>query len=548
MNNNYSVNANYVLAQGIISVLEYFNVTDICIAPGSRSAPFALALSDNHKIKQHIHFDERALAFLALGLAKSRESLIAIITTSGSAVANLFPAIMEAYTTSIPLIIITADRPYELLDCGANQTCMQNHIFGEYALFSHIPAADEHIPFSFIENKLSNKIQQSLLLKKPLHLNVEIREPIYEAETLKCYKLSPKNTKLTLEHQNNLHPCEQAIAFDKIISNETTIFIAGDLSTKQADAIHNYAQAKNIFIIADIQSNLRGRTNVCGDYEFRFNDIKFMSTKCKYMVVFGGRFISKKILNLISNYEGDVIWVTENVQNLNATAKQAQHIQFPIIELLKFTNSKFCTSEKLQNLLPEPYINLNTTYLLNKNNFSELSIINALSKIQSKTLFIGNSLIARYCDLLLTDTTKEIFTNRGVSGIDGQIATAAGIAQNHSVCAIIGDTTALYDLSSISLLQKYKLLLIIINNNGGNIFSKFPIHDENKLNTFFINPHYCNFQNIAKMFSIEYANPSNLDEFNYEITKNRTNSLIVEVNFSPKEGLKLYEKLLLQQQ
>lgn len=119
----------------IISSLTHLGVTSFCIGSGSRSAPIAKALKENSVAQTFLHYDERSLGFFALGIAKASLQPTCIVTTSGSAVANLFPAVMEAYMDGVSLIILSCDRPFEDLDRGMNQTCKQEHFFGEYVSY-----------------------------------------------------------------------------------------------------------------------------------------------------------------------------------------------------------------------------------------------------------------------------------------------------------------------------------------------------------------------------------------------------------------------------
>jgi 2-succinyl-5-enolpyruvyl-6-hydroxy-3-cyclohexene-1-carboxylate synthase len=136
---------NLLWASLIIEELSRLGVEHVCMAPGSRSTPLTLACAANNKLTKHCHFDERGLGFMALGLAKASNTPVAIITTSGTAVANLYPAIIEASLTRVPLIILSADRPPELLDCGANQAIAQVGMFAQYAKQLSLPVPDLHL-------------------------------------------------------------------------------------------------------------------------------------------------------------------------------------------------------------------------------------------------------------------------------------------------------------------------------------------------------------------------------------------------------------------
>ena len=157
------------LAQGI---------TQFCISPGARSTPLVIALA-HLRAQTHIHFDERGLAFFGLGLAKKHRHPVAIITTSGSAVGNLMPALMEADNAHIPLILITADRPFELKGCGANQTTDQVKIFEPFVRYHiDLPASDTNISPRSMRQKVAHAIFSATQSGRgPVHINCRFREP-----------------------------------------------------------------------------------------------------------------------------------------------------------------------------------------------------------------------------------------------------------------------------------------------------------------------------------------------------------------------------------
>ena len=123
------INRNYFWASLFVEQITQMGVRHVCISPGSRNTSLTFAFASNKKLKKYIHIDERSSGFFALGIAKRTNQPVAIVTTSGTAVAELYPAIIEAYQQRIPLIICTADRPSYLRDCGANQTINQDNIY-----------------------------------------------------------------------------------------------------------------------------------------------------------------------------------------------------------------------------------------------------------------------------------------------------------------------------------------------------------------------------------------------------------------------------------
>ena len=160
----------------ILEELARLGVQHVCMAPGSRSTPLTLAAAQQTKLQRHLHFDERGLGFMALGLAKASRAPVAIITTSGTAVANLYPAIVEAWLTHVPLIVLSGDRPPELLGCGANQAIVQPGIFANYATQVNLPTPDTHIAPQALLTTVDEAVANQT---RPVHINCMYREPLY---------------------------------------------------------------------------------------------------------------------------------------------------------------------------------------------------------------------------------------------------------------------------------------------------------------------------------------------------------------------------------
>ena len=176
-------NLNTLWAELIVEELVRNGVDAFVISPGSRSAPLTVAAARNPKAKTVVHYDERGAAFFALGVAKALGSPCALICTSGTAVANYFPAIVEASMSYVPLIVLTADRPPELQNTGANQTIDQTHIYGEYVRhFAAMPCPDEQVPLEFVLTTVDHAVFAARRSPSgPVHINCAYREPLAPA-------------------------------------------------------------------------------------------------------------------------------------------------------------------------------------------------------------------------------------------------------------------------------------------------------------------------------------------------------------------------------
>lgn len=174
---------NHVWSSLLLEELFRLGVRDIALAPGSRSAPLTMAAAAHQGFRRHLHFDERGLGFMALGLAKGSNRPVAVIMTSGTAVANLWPAVAEAQLTGVPLIILSADRPHELIDNGANQAIDQQGIFGRYPVYQqNLPSPTPTIPAAFVLSSVDQALAKQALTPGVVHFNCMYPEPLYPGE------------------------------------------------------------------------------------------------------------------------------------------------------------------------------------------------------------------------------------------------------------------------------------------------------------------------------------------------------------------------------
>ena len=183
------MNHNTQISHAIIDILYKLNIKDICISPGARNSPIIQACS-NSKIKMHSILDERSSGFYALGISKKNKRPVALSCTSGTALGNLFPAIIEARMAEVPLIIITSDRPKEDINKGENQTIYQDNIYDQYAVdFENInPSTDSLNSVANKINKIYNaslgiRQNQKISEKGPTHINIHFDEPLLNSNS-----------------------------------------------------------------------------------------------------------------------------------------------------------------------------------------------------------------------------------------------------------------------------------------------------------------------------------------------------------------------------
>jgi len=526
---NYS-NVNQLWASLCVEELIRHGIQDFCIAPGSRSTPLTLAIARHPNATSHIHFDERGLGFLALGLAQASHKPVVIVTTSGSAVANLYPAVVEARQSGIPIVVISADRPAELLNCGANQAIDQHMIFANYPIFyAQIVQPSLEIKANYLLTTIDHGLHKQRLHPAPIHFNIAFSEPLYPSDAhidYQDYLMSLKrwpSSRSPFTHFVDSNTATIA-KYDDLCAKKVLIIIAKMSDQQQAQALTQFCQDNNLALFIDVQSSQCGAKHALSYYDLLLqnNEFKSLLQQADVIVQFGEQLLSKRLATFMNNFEGELQVVNPSDARIdpnhqldvrfNSSATQwiaAQQITPSEINNQWHTALRQCHDDLAQKVI-EPFIAAQP--------FSEMAVIKQLDRLIRKDapLFIGNSMPIRIADMLMVDNQATIFTNRGASGIDGLLATAIGVAKKSAKAStlLIGDTSFLYDLNSLALLKQLPnpFIIIVINNDGGAIFNLLPVPEEQKKN-FYQLPHGLNFKASCEQFAINYYNPNQLTDF-----------------------------------
>lgn len=472
---------NHSYARAIIELLIQAGVEHAFIAPGSRSAPLALASAQRLPYCQHI--DERGLAFFALGYSHCQGPAV-VICTSGTAVANLVPAAVEAYQQGRPLVLLTADRPQELIDVGANQAIHQPELLAaNINQRIHIEAPDTP---QAVQAALAT-IAQGLALTGPVHLNIALREPLYEDD----------------EHRYDLpavrRPAALASAPLRPISGPT-LLVAGQLTKAEAQALLACAERLNLPILADLTSQLPAHPLVIqgGEHLVRQGTL----TGFERVIQWGGRIISKQVNQWLAHFDGDYELVRSIARPLDPSGR-SQQFHSDIVASTKALTATSTDQPKIDRTPIERF----RSYV-SQLPFGELSACQAiLSSLRAPwQIFVGNSLAPRWLDLL-ADCHVDVLANRGASGIDGLLATACGVSLSAPTLAVLGDSSLLHDLNSLLIGAQHPgqgLVVVVLNNDGGNIFDMLPIQGHHQQTELFRLPHGCQFAAACQQFAWQY--------------------------------------------
>jgi len=574
------VNRNILWAGTLVAEFVNAGVRYACISPGSRSTPLTYAFATNKKVKSFAIIDERSSGFFALGLAKATNSPVVLVCTSGTAAAEFYPAIIEAYQSKTSLIICTADRPPELQNVGANQTINQNNIYKNHICWF----ADAGLPqatkkrLSCIKNIAREAVVEcSIKNIGPVHINFPFKKP-FEPNTFtdeitsKELQISQSTPKIDLNREfkeNSTNKKTLQFISKKIIDNPKGVIAVGvDNYPKGFFRACNQLSVKTSFpILGDAASNIRfsaySKQNVLSNFDSYLRSQKFLSKhKPGYVIQFGRNFASKALSQFIDECSCEKLLVNKFGDWNNYSNKSSR--------IFAFEPERFCL--ELSALIKKSYRSKQNRNWLNsflhvdkaaerikheiidKSFFpNEIRIIAELLKEipNGSNLMVSNSLPIRDLDLAASLINKKItvFHNRGASGIEGIISTALGIARASKTKTFLltGDLAFYYDMNSLLTAQKNSipLVIILINNNGGRIFEALPIAKyKNVFEEYFATPHNLNFSKFIKGFGGNYFDVKSWSSFRKILkqTGATNNFSVLEIKTDPKRSIALRKK------
>lgn len=449
-----------------------------------------MAAAEHEGAVIHVHYDERGLGFFGLGIALATGAPVAIIVTSGTAVGNLLPCIMEAHHSNVALIVLTADRPPELRECGFNQTTDQVKIFSEFVRWQiDLPVIG---PEHYFRSTMAESYFHSMKNPPgPVHINCPFADPLYQSEITKTMG-RPVVYSLPIYSVAPFH-----IPYSK------GLILIGKLP-KPSDLfpILQLAQRLKWPICADILSH--ARLHVTHE-QIRFFDY-FEKPTPECVIHFGARMTSKKILEWLEKIKPKYMHISPFSALQDPMRMVTERIQSDI--------GPFC--QNFRGEMNEGWIDAwkekdREIEFKREGVFTEAHAMREIGEIvpEGFGIFLGNGMPVRDGDHFLFPKkgVRAFFANRGLSGIDGNIATIAGLAEEMPMLGIIGDQASLHDLNSLSLLKKAKhqVILIISNNFGGGMFHYLPVVESPYFEELFAAKHEWRFERVAQMFGIEYV-------------------------------------------
>ena len=499
------MNESTSLARVIVRQIIEAGITDVVISPGSRNAPLSFAFfaaSQKGLIKLHTRIDERTAAFFALGLAKASNRAVPIVCTSGTAVANYHPAVLEAHHTNTPLLVLTADRPARLRKTGANQTTEQARIFGKSVrYFSDISGA-----------VFPMELPLYSLASGPVHLNVQFEEPL-SADTdstwLDEINVAPRNVKST-----------KAPSVLKVKSERGVLIVGHDRGGFTVEEVNKFADQLGWPLLSEDPLSLKNAIAHASLFLGSTAIAKELTPKT--VIVIGRTTLSRSINTFIASADKQIV-IDSRIATVD-TDRYADK-RFTQIPTLESNQSDSEWLDKWQKF------SVRTAKELEKiSQWSEPVLARTIAATikTGTTLFVSSSRPIRDIEAFADARSDiETFANRGLAGIDGNISTAIGIATaRKATVALLGDLSFLHDLTGLIHAEKPNLLILVIDNNGGGIFSTLTHRGSDGFESIFGTPHDLDLSAVANALKIKTSTVNTVDQLTKEL-------------FQPIDGLRI---------
>ena len=571
---------NHLWAGLLVEELLRNGVTTFCISPGSRSTPLTMAAAQNARARCVVHFDERGAAYFALGYARATEKPAALICTSGTAAANYLPAVIEADRSRIPLMVLTADRPPELRETGANQTILQAGLFGPYTRWRFdLPCPTRDIPQAFVLTTVDQAVFRACGPDAgPVHLNCPYREPLVpgemawesEAHASSPWLNSGEPYTAYAPTQMGLEPATARRLYEMTGEAQRPVVAVGQLN-RAADraAVAALASLLRCPVFPDVASGLRlgpPDSSVMTHFDLFLSAPEIARELQPDLVLqLGGPMVSKSFQRWLEYHRpARCVRISCHPERDDPGHLVSWRIQAALPQICDaFAGSGTVNSlpnnasgawfEHVRGYQERAARSLDHFFSMHRD-LTEPALARyiAANAGPSDALFLGNSMPIRDAQRYASacGPGPVVFANRGASGIDGAIATVAGAAfgSGRALTALVGDLAALHDLNSLALLRTIRTptVLVIINNNGGGIFHFLPVSSQTALfDPYFATPHGLSFENAAALFGLAYAKPDSMGALKeaYTAALEHAGATLLEITTARAENVALHKAI-----
>lgn len=505
--------SNKPIVQSIVNQLIVVGVHNIFIAPGSRNAPLTIAFAQCPEFICHSIVDERVAGFYALGMARELNEPVAIVCTSGTAVLNFAPALCEAFYQEVPIVAITADRPSFWIDQEDGQTIRQPNIFANYVkLSASLPDERDNNSLQTAELMLANALNELRTAPfGPIHINVPLDNPLYEQAEVECHSKSiflPNRPKVCgLEQLKEL--CNSNL--------RSMILVGTNQPDEEINQLAKQCQALGFVVVASPLANIEAEQIETPELVLlAATEQQKTNLSPDLLITLGGPIVSKQVKLLLRTFKPKYhIDIDENPMRVDtynclthkAIASTKQALQYIVNNALSAdtTFGKSWENNKATN---------KTTDYCNQIGWCDLSIYPHIIKLIDKqdiNLHLSNSTPVRFGELFAKAKGVNYYANRGTSGIDGCLSTAAGAAMATSKTTLIitGDVGFFYDSNCFyNSHLPANLKVVLISNGRGSIFDLLGNARKTNAEQYFTTPHQFNAQHLCAAFKVDYFSAS----------------------------------------
>jgi 2-succinyl-5-enolpyruvyl-6-hydroxy-3-cyclohexene-1-carboxylate synthase len=530
-----SLNPATVWAEALAGALAGAGVEHVCLAPGSRSTALVLALAAHPALRIWRHLDERSAAFFALGIGMATNRPAVLLSTSGTATANFFPAIVEARMAGVPLVVLTADRPPELRHSGANQTIDQVKLYGDQVLWSvDLPLPEAGAPEVALRNVrtvAARAVAAAVgIAPGPVHLNAPFRKPFEPLPADPEASLpEPERAPPLVVSRGQLQPTEAQVTLlaQMVADHSRGIIVVGPRQARGdgfGEALARLARFAGYPVLADPLSGVRfgswvAETAVLGGYDTYLMEGGPGWAEPELVLRFGALPTSRWLNDYLARirpahrvhvresgiWADDAHTTTLFLQADETATCQALQAHLASRRLQRGWGVQLQATEGI-------YWQVVRTALA-KSDFDGAYVADLLRLLPAHCrLFVGNSLPVRHVDQFGRPRVRplHLYGNRGASGIDGNVSTALGVAAatGDPVVLLAGDIAFYHDMNGLLAVKQHglKLVAVVLNNDGGGLFRRLPVaRHEPPFTELFVTPHGLDFEPAAALYGLGYS-------------------------------------------
>ncbi len=560
---------NAIWAETFLDGLVQAGVRHICVAPGSRSTPLVLAAARDPRLHTLSILDERSAGFFALGLGRATKRPAAVVTTSGTAAANLYPAVIEASQAEVPLLALTADRPHRLRDADANQTMDQSRLFGTFprAFLEVPPVSLEVLDLRHLRMLAGRAVTlASESPAGPVHLNFPFRKPLEPARGSGEVPSRGEGRRLEADRDWDEEgpslrvvpgrlsvPEAETDRLRKLISESGRgLIVAGPVpdADRVGAAVRALGAATGFPILADPLSGARfgpsGGARVVAGYDLFLRSPEARKALAPRLILrVGASPTSAAVLDLMAESDEAIQVVIDDGHRWKdhlATADAYVRASPAALCTLLAASVECSVDAKWREAWDEA--EARTRGILEPWRMDGLMegqilacVANALP--EGANLVVASSMPIRDLDAFAPPSQKtlQVFGNRGVSGIDGLVSTTLGVGLGQAdrlTVGVLGDLAFLHDMNGLLAMRTLgvPVVFVVVNNDGGGIFHTLPVrHHEPAFTRFFATPHGLDLRKAAELYGIPYTGAASLQEFErcFQEAVNEGGPALVEV-------------------